>query len=431
MGKSNNSLLVVTWDEDDGAQNNQVPAILYGADITPGLYNTPYNHYNLLSAIATAESVTGPNNAATASPITGIYNTPTCFVSGTRILTERGEVAVEDLREGDRVVTVEDEGQTVRQVRWIGHRQIDLAIHPDPEMMSPIRIRCDAIGENIPHRDLLVSADHAIFIDGKLIPARMLVNGTTIVKETCARKVHYFHIELDRHSVLFAEGLTAESYLDTGNRTFFTNGGLTLALHPQPSIGSGLSAYARNGCAPLAISEPEVRPIWERLSARAAALNCPVVLPNTTNDAALRLVVDDRAFRPIVIDDGWYVFPLPRCVGSVRLASRSASPTASRPWLDDRRRLGVCVERIFLQTLSGVAEIPMDHPDLRRGWHAAERQGDRPCRWTDGEAALPLPATAFEGGVLKVRVASAASYPLEMPVRSAPARDGGAASAAA
>lgn len=214
--KSNNSLLVVTWDEDDGAQNNQVPAILYGADITPGLYNTPYNHYNLLSAIATAESVTGPNNAATASPITGIYNTPTCFVSGTRILTERGEVAVEDLREGDRVVTVENEGQTVRQVRWIGHRQIDLAIHPDPEMMSPIRIRCDAIGENIPHRDLLVSADHAIFIDGKLIPARMLVNGTTIVKETCARKVHYFHIELDQHSVLFAEGLTAESYLDTG-----------------------------------------------------------------------------------------------------------------------------------------------------------------------------------------------------------------------
>lgn len=214
--KSNNSLLVVTWDEDDGTQNNQVPAILYGADITPGLYNTPYSHYDLLSTIATAESVTGPNNAATASPITGIYNKPTCFVSGTRILMERGEVAVEDLREGDRVVTVENEGQTVRQVRWIGHRQIDLAIHPDPEMMSPIRIRCDAIGENIPHRDLLVSADHAIFIDGKLIPARMLVNGTTIVKETCARKVHYFHIELDQHSVLFAEGLTAESYLDTG-----------------------------------------------------------------------------------------------------------------------------------------------------------------------------------------------------------------------
>ncbi|HEY7578964.1 MAG TPA: alkaline phosphatase family protein, partial [Acetobacteraceae bacterium] len=71
--KSNNSLLMVVWDEDDGAQNNQVPAILYGAGVSPGNYATTYNHYDTLATIAAAAGVTAPNNAATAAPITGMF----------------------------------------------------------------------------------------------------------------------------------------------------------------------------------------------------------------------------------------------------------------------------------------------------------------------------------------------------------------------
>ena len=67
--KANDSLLAVVWDENDNESVNQVPAILYGANVVPGNYNTPYNHYNLLATIADLFGLTGPNNAATAAPI--------------------------------------------------------------------------------------------------------------------------------------------------------------------------------------------------------------------------------------------------------------------------------------------------------------------------------------------------------------------------
>ena len=76
--KANNSLLVVVWDESDDSSSqttNQIPALLYGANITPGNYNTAYNDYNLLATIADAFNVTAPNDAATAAPISGVFST--------------------------------------------------------------------------------------------------------------------------------------------------------------------------------------------------------------------------------------------------------------------------------------------------------------------------------------------------------------------
>ena len=78
--------------------------------------------------------------------------------------------------------------------------------------MAPIRIERDAFADGMPHRDLLVSPDHAIFVDGKLICARQLVNGTTIRQERDWTAVDYYHVELDQHAILLAEGLPAESY---------------------------------------------------------------------------------------------------------------------------------------------------------------------------------------------------------------------------
>jgi hypothetical protein len=70
---NNNSLLIVTWDENDDstseAASNQVPTLLYGANVVPGNYSTAYNHYNLLSTITDSLGLTAPNNAATAAPI--------------------------------------------------------------------------------------------------------------------------------------------------------------------------------------------------------------------------------------------------------------------------------------------------------------------------------------------------------------------------
>ena len=118
-------------------------------------------------------------------------------------------------------------------VKWIGHRRIDLTSHPRPETVAPIRIERDAFADNVPHRDLLVSPDHAIFVDGMLICVRQLVNGTTIRPERGWTAVDYYHVELNEHAILLAEGLPAESYLDTGNRGFFANSGAPLVLHPD------------------------------------------------------------------------------------------------------------------------------------------------------------------------------------------------------
>jgi hypothetical protein len=95
------------------------------------------------------------------------------------------------------------------------------------------------------------------------------------------------------------------------------------------------------------------------------------------------------------------------------LVSRGQSPTEARPWLEDRRRLGVRVARIVLRGVDEVREVPMDHPDLAEGWWAVERDGQAMGRWTDGDAVLPLPA--MSGIVmLEIRWAGSMSYVLEV-----------------
>ncbi len=106
-----------------------------------------------------------------------------CYVRGTMIRTPTGELPIETLRPGMQVITLADGREVPQTVNWVGHRRISVAAHPRPETVAPIRIERDAIADGMPHRDLLVSPDHAIFVDGMLIGARQLLNGTTIRQE--------------------------------------------------------------------------------------------------------------------------------------------------------------------------------------------------------------------------------------------------------
>src|SRR5271157_4123588 len=159
-----------------------------------------------------------------------ITNGPPCFVTGTRILTARGEVPVEALRVGDQAMAVLGGG--LRPIRWIGHRRLDLRTHPKPEAVHPIRVSAGAFADGTPHRDLWLSPGHFVFVDGVLIQIGKLVNGATIV-QVPRHEVTYWHVELDRHEVLLAEGLQVESYLDTGNRNAFANAEGFVELHPD------------------------------------------------------------------------------------------------------------------------------------------------------------------------------------------------------
>jgi hypothetical protein len=189
-----------------------------------------------------------------------------CFRAGTRIRTARGEVAVEDLRVGQSVLAEFGDGEVApHPVVWIGHRTVDCRHHPKPELIWPVRVAAGAFAARTPRRDLFLSPDHAVFVDGVLIPIKHLINGTTIA-QVPVDEVAYYHVELERHGVLLAEGLTCESFLDTGTRGNFANGGGAITLHPDFSP----LWWDAGGCAPLVVTGSTFEAVLRRLNKRAA-----------------------------------------------------------------------------------------------------------------------------------------------------------------
>ena len=135
-------------------------------------------------------------------PVTNGEIVMPCFLRGTRIVTPRGEISVEELAIGD-LVQVRDAG--VAPIKWIGHRCVDCRCHPKPQKVWPVRVRAGAFGDGLPRRDLWLSPDHAVFVDDVLIPIKRLVNGTSI-EQVAMDQITYYHVELAHHDVLLAEG---------------------------------------------------------------------------------------------------------------------------------------------------------------------------------------------------------------------------------
>lgn len=187
-----------------------------------------------------------------------------CYGRGTRIKTVRGEVPVEELRTGEDVITAD--GETLSIV-WIGRRRVDCRRHPQPRNALPVRIRAHAFAPDAPRRDLIVSPRHAIYFEGSLIPARLLINGTT-VEQLDVATVDYFHVELPRHALLLAEGLAAESYLDCGDRNLFANAGGNTVLFPD----FGTRMWDAAACFELCLVGPEVEAVRGHLAARAGVI---------------------------------------------------------------------------------------------------------------------------------------------------------------
>jgi hypothetical protein len=331
-----------------------------------------------------------------------------CYCTGTRILTEHGEVPVEALVVGDRVRT---HSRELRTVTWIGWRELSAsALRRTPEL-APIRIRRGTVADGVPHRDLLVSPDHGICVDGLLVPARLLVNGMTILPHRSGEPVTYWHVEVEDHAILLAEGLAAESYLDTGNRSAFENGGSSVRLHPD---FAGDEARRRAGsCVLLCVEPARTEPLWRRLAARAQALGHAPPTVRFTDDPAVQLLVDGRALAATSVLNRCRVYILPRVGGEAFLVSRASAPCEAKPWLDDRRRLGVSVSRIILHGGNGPTDVAMDDPRIVEGWHGAERDGNRLWRWTGGRARLPVLNDTLG---IELHLAGSASYPADVRV---------------
>jgi hypothetical protein len=122
----------------------------------------------------------------------------------------------------------------------------------------------------MPHRDLWLSPDHAVFVDDVLIPIKRLINGTTVAQVQTAEAT-YFHIELETHDVLIAEGLPTESFMPGMGRGAFDNCDGPVQLHPDLAA----LAWEACGCAPLVVTGPLLEAVRKRLAGRVAAAREP------------------------------------------------------------------------------------------------------------------------------------------------------------
>ena len=156
-----------------------------------------------------------------------------CFLTGTRVLTEKGEIVVEELKIGDQVQTAEG---VLKPIKWIGRATCQPNQVKNPLRAHPILIKAGALGNNTPHRDLYVSPDHALLVEGLLINAGALVNNISILKTEPKEAFTYYHIELENHVLLVAEGTLAESYLpQKEDRMSYDNGAEYEQLYPYGS----------------------------------------------------------------------------------------------------------------------------------------------------------------------------------------------------
>ncbi|WBV43330.1 Hint domain-containing protein [Pseudoroseomonas cervicalis] len=228
------SALINTVTAQDGTDDDVLEGTIQASGITwdyvgqygtgwVGFTDTPVSgmQYYLFSNTPLA---TGASSVFTAAP----EALPICFLPGTRIATPAGARAVETLAIGDAVLTAG--GDTCR-VRWIGRQRV-VPLFADRLRAWPIRIAAGALGGGLPLRDLWLSPDHALCLGGLLVQAGALVNGGSIRHETVLPEAFdYLHVELAEHRLILAEGVPAESFLDSAGRARFDNRAEHAALY--------------------------------------------------------------------------------------------------------------------------------------------------------------------------------------------------------
>lgn len=237
------------------------PFLLPAATFTPlaAAENTVAATFTPLTAAENTAAVT------VTTPLGAVGNDdPACFATGTRIATEDGDIPVEALRVGQRVRCLFG---GAAPIAWLGQRRIDCRRHLTPDSVWPVRVLAGAFAPGVPGRDLLLSPDHAVYADGVLIPVKYLINDRTVLREKVDTVV-YHHVELPRHDILFAEGLAAESFLDTGGKADF-EGGSPVRLHPD----FWSLKWEANGCVPLVVTGPKLAAARLRLQVRARDLS--------------------------------------------------------------------------------------------------------------------------------------------------------------
>ncbi len=294
------------------------------------------------------------------------------FLAGTLIATDLGDVAVGQLVQGDQVINLERGARVARPVRSLKKRKVDLAA-PDLvdadqqaacEAAAPVRIHAHAFAANMPTHDVLIAREQCILVDGSLIPARMLVNGASIVQERSLLRHTMHHLECGRHAILLASGL---------------------------SIGRP----ATDAAIPQAMMEP----LQRRLLARAKQLGlvapaaAPADTPSTTSALCLRLD-DGTVLRARSRTGERHFFVMPAGNDRAILLQRGAVPAPGQ---------GMLVHSATLWMALSDTAIPLAASWLQ-GRYAPSFPGQPDC--SNGEAEITFDAVS-QTTVLEVILADA------------------------
>ncbi|GFE94377.1 Hint domain-containing protein [Acetobacter persici] len=359
-----------------GANNQQIAEYAVSPATGVALNNGNYN-------------VNGDNNPLEITYSNGNTYIGACFLAGSMISTPKGDVAVEDIKLGDEVMTFDwKSGQnSVRPVVWTGKTHVNVRQGVSEDMSGyPIRVLKDAIADGVPYKDMLITAEHGLFFDGKFVPARMLVNGRSIFYDKSITSYDYYHIETEQHSVITADGMLTESYLDTGNRHTFRQEGNVVAFTPSRNLSWDDAA------APLGVNREFVEPLFRQAEARAQAAGLTQKEPavELTDEVNLHLVTETGAvIRQARQHNGRVMFMIPTDVKTVRIVSNASRPSdVIGPFVDDRRHFGVAVGEITMVEAKRKYSVTAHLIEKElEGWNTLECED---TRWTSGDALLPL-----------------------------------------
>lgn len=315
-----------------------------------------------------------------------------CFLAGSMIATDTGPKAVETLAVGDLVLTGPAGNQTLEPVTWVGRGHVEVQPNlPDDRAGYAVCISRGALGENCPDADLYLTSEHTLYLNGHFVPVRMLVNHRSIYYDRECLSYDYYHFETAEHSIVHANNVVTESYLNAGSsrRNFhdmdFLQQGNVVAFPPSKS-------WERDACAPLAVDAAFVQPLHEMLDRRANALGFARQVPpvSLTQDSDFHLVTNTgEMLYPIRRVKDQAIFLLPEGVSFLQLRSRTSRPCDTiGVYVDDRRNLGVLVGTVELYQGSQTHRLTRHLTDQQAsGWDVVEHC---PCRWTNGNATLSL-----------------------------------------
>lgn len=332
-----------------------------------------------------------------------------CFLAGTFIRTQQGMKRIEDIVPGDLVYSLTHNNiWQLRQVIWAGRQTATVAAYkPDDLSGYPVCIRKNAFEEGVPFADLYVTAEHCMFFDDCFVPIRLLVNGKTIFYDRSFTTYEYYHIEIEEHSIIAANGALSESYLDTGNRHYFTSQALSHVA------SSGIKNWNKDAAARLITQRGGVKAIFDQLNCRADQLSIQPVgqKQERTSNPNLYLITDDRSkIIPTEVTDKEVLFELPSTVKNVRLISKTYRPCdVLGSFVDNRHVLGVMVGNVSVssETQKQNIDVHLSGGDLS-GWLP---QSQPNARWTSGNALIPLKSIKWEKNIImSIQIVETGSY---------------------